>query len=85
MLGELGNAALSIYDTVQDPKSAVVNILGMLVGVGAIARASRDPAGIGSVANIRKGMSADDVSSLGSIFKANDDKLQGILKVCKST
>jgi len=84
-LGELGNAALSIYDTVQDPKSAVVNILGMLVGAGAIARATRDPAGISSVANIRRGMSADDVSGLGSIFKANDDKLQGILSVCKLT
>ncbi|KAK5111586.1 hypothetical protein LTR85_011815 [Meristemomyces frigidus] len=78
--GELGNAALSVYDTVEDPKSAVVNILGMLVGVGAIAKASRDGKGVGGIANIRRSMKADDVSSLGSIFKNNDDKLQAIMK-----
>ncbi|MCJ1310400.1 hypothetical protein MMC25_004064 [Agyrium rufum] len=44
--GELGNAALAIYDTVEDPKSAVVNILGMLLGVGAITNAARDGVGI---------------------------------------
>lgn len=81
--GELGNAALGIYDTVQDPKSAIVNILGMLVGVGVIAKASRDGPGIAAIANLRRSMSADNVSGLGNIFKANDDKLQGILKVCR--
>ncbi|KAK5130435.1 hypothetical protein LTR08_002134 [Meristemomyces frigidus] len=83
--GELGNAALAIYDTVEDPTSAVVNILGMLVGVGTIAKATRDGKGIGDIANIRRGMSSDDVAGLGSIFKANDDKLQSIMKVCKPT
>lgn len=79
----ISNAALGIYDTVTDPKSAVVNILGMLVGVGAIAKASRDGKGIGDIAKIRRGMTASDVSSLGAIFKNNDDKLQSIMKVCK--
>ncbi|KAK4545949.1 hypothetical protein LTR36_002513 [Oleoguttula mirabilis] len=81
--GELGNAALAVYDTVQDPKSAVVNILGMLVAVGAIAKASRDGKGIGDIATIRRGMKPDDIAGLGSIFKNNDDKLQSIMKVCK--
>nr|OQO24051.1 hypothetical protein B0A51_05021 [Rachicladosporium sp. CCFEE 5018] len=52
--GEVGNAALGVYDTVNDPSSAVVNILGMLVGVGAIAKVSRDGKGIGDVANLRR-------------------------------
>ncbi|CAD0113390.1 unnamed protein product [Aureobasidium uvarum] len=81
--GELGNAALGIYDTVEDPSSAVVNVLGMLLGVGAIAKASRDGKGISGVASARKGMSADSISSLGSVFKNQDDKLQSIMKVCK--
>jgi len=81
--GELGNAALAIYDTVQDPSSAVVNILGMLMGVGSIAKVSRDGEGIGAAAVLRRGMSSDQVASLGSIFKANDDKLQGIMNVCR--
>ena len=81
--GEVGNAALGIYDTVEDPKSAIVNILGMLVGAGAIAKVSRDGKGLGDVAKLRRGMSADDVAGLGNIFKSQDDKLQNIMKVCR--
>lgn len=83
MAGEVGNAALGIYDTVKDPKSAVVNILGMLLGVGAIVKASRDAKGLSDVAKIRRGMSGDAIAGLGKIFKDNDDKLQAIAKVCK--
>lgn len=82
LAGELGNGALAIYDTVEDPSSAVVNILGMLIGVGSIAKVSRDGEGISSIAKIRKGMKADEISTLGNIFKGNDDKLQSIMKVC---
>ena len=81
--GELSNAALTIYDTVTDPESAVVNILGMLVGVGAIARVERSGKGIGDVAKLRRGMTADNVAALGSVFKNNDDKLQNSIKVCR--
>lgn len=55
----------------------------MLLGVGAIAKATRDGKGIGSIATIRRGMSADTVKGLGDIFKNSDDKLQSILKICK--
>lgn len=81
--GELGNTAVGIYDSVKDPKSAVVNILGMLLGVGAIARATRDGRGIADIAKIRRGMKEGDISAMGRIFKENDDTLQNIAKVCK--
>jgi chitinase len=81
--GELGNAALAIYDTVSNPESAVINILGMLLGIGAIAKVERTGKGIGDVAKLRRGMTADNVAALGSIFKTNDDKLQSIIKVCR--
>lgn len=81
--GELGNAAVGIYDTVNDPKSAVVNILGMLLGVGAVARATRDGKGIADIAKIRQGMKEAEISAMGRIFKENDDTLQNIAKVCK--
>ena len=61
----------------------MVNVLGMLMGVGAIAKVSRDGKGIASAAKIRKGMTTDAVASLGDVFKSNDDKLQTILKVCR--
>jgi len=73
-----------VYDTINDPSSAVVNILGMLVGVGAITRTTRNGPGIASAANLRRGMTSDNVASLGTIFKAQDDKLQSIMKVCKA-
>lgn len=81
--GEAGNTALGIYDTVEDPASAIVNVLGMLLGVGAIARASRDGTGIGEIAKFRREMSGDAVAGMGRLFKDNDDKLQNILKVCR--
>lgn len=83
--GELGNAALAIYDTVQDPKAAVINILGMLIGVGSIAKVARTGEGIGGVAKLRREMTAADVAGLGSVFKNSDDKLQNIIKVCRQS
>ncbi|KAG9603067.1 glycoside hydrolase family 6 protein, partial [Aureobasidium melanogenum] len=81
--GELGNTAIALYDTVKDPKSAIVNILGMLIGVGSIAKVERTGKGIGDVAKLKRGMTADNIAALGSIFKNNDDKLQSIIKVCR--
>lgn len=81
--GELGNTALAIYDTVQDPKAAIVNILGMLIGVGSIAKVARTGKDIGNVAKLRRGMTTADVAGLGSVFKNSDDKLQNIIKVCR--
>jgi chitinase len=82
--GELANAALATYDTVKDPASAVVNMLGMLFGVGSIAKASRNAKGLSEVANWRKGMKAGEITSLGKIFENGDSMVQSILgKVCK--
>jgi chitinase len=83
IVGEASNAAYDVYQTVQDPKSAVVNILGMLLGVGAIARVERTGKGLGDVAKIRRGMTADTVSAFGPVFKGSDDALQNVVhKLC---
>jgi hypothetical protein len=59
-------------------------MLGMLFGVGAIAKASRDATGLGKVAQWRMGMKAGEISSLGKIFQSGDGKVQAILgKLCK--
>lgn len=81
--GELANGALAVYDSVQDPKSAVVNVIGMLFGVGAIAKASRDDEGIAAIAKFRRAMKPEEISGFGSIFKGSDDKLQAIMKGCR--
>ncbi|KAL4804670.1 glycoside hydrolase superfamily [Aspergillus unguis] len=81
--GELGNGVLATYDTVKNPESAVVNMLGLLVGAGTFSKVSRDGTGLGTVAKYRKGMKASEIASLGTIFKNGDSKVQNILKkVC---
>jgi chitinase len=81
--GEASNAAYTVYETVQDPDSAVVNVLGMLLGVGAIAKVERTGKGLGDVAKLRRGMTAEIVSAFGDVFKRSDDTLQNIIKVCR--
>lgn len=83
--GELGNAAFDIYQTVDDPSSAIVNILGSLIGVGSIAKLSRDGKGIGDIAKLRRGMKDDAVKSMGAIFKNQNDKIGSLAKFCKYT
>ncbi|KAJ5765052.1 glycoside hydrolase [Penicillium odoratum] len=82
--GELANGALAVYQTVDDPSSAVSNIIGMLFGIGSIAKVSRDGKGIASIAKLRASMKDSEIESFGTIFTTNDDKLQSILKICSA-
>jgi hypothetical protein len=81
--GEVGNAAVAFYDSGSDPGAAFLNVMGLVAGVGSVAKISRDGNGFREVANIRRGMSSDTVSSLGKIFKENDNKLAAITRICK--
>ena len=81
--GEAGNGALGIYDSVKNPSSAIINVLGMLIGVGAISKVSRDAPGLSKVARVAKSMSPDMVKNFGAIFKNNVDDLQTTMKFCK--
>lgn len=81
--GEAANAGLAIYDTVQDPKSAIVNVIGAALGVGAIAKAERTGSGLKATAKLRTEMKASEVASLGKLFQANDNTLQNLMKVCR--
>ena len=74
---------MAIYDTVKNPASAVINIIGMLVGVGAIAKVSRDGTGLAEVAKVQRGMDAATIGKLGGVFKNGVDELKPIMKVCK--
>ncbi|QIW96919.1 hypothetical protein AMS68_002437 [Peltaster fructicola] len=83
VVSELGNAGLAIYDTVQDPSSALLNVLGMMFGVGSIAKAERNGKGLAEVAKVRRGMKPEIIAALGTLFKSHDDKLQTLMKACK--
>ena len=82
--GELGNAALALFDSVQNPSSALMNVLGMLLGVGGFTKATRDGTGLAPLAALRKGMNPDDAKAFGKIFQDKDGLLQSIMKgACK--
>ncbi|KAK3690963.1 Glucan endo-1,3-alpha-glucosidase agn1 [Vermiconidia calcicola] len=80
--GELGQGALGIYDTVNNPGSAVINILGMLIGVGATTKVPRDAPGLTEVATLARSISPDMAANFGAIFKHNFDDLQTTMKFC---
>ncbi|KAJ5279772.1 hypothetical protein N7478_005144 [Penicillium angulare] len=81
--GEAANTGYAIYDTVKDPKSAIVNVIGAVLGIGSIAKAERSGSGLADVAKTRAAMKASEISSMGDLFKANDDTLQSLMKVCR--
>ena len=83
IVGEIGQGALGIYDTVNNPESAIINIFGMLIGVGAITKVPRDAPGLTEVATLARSISPDMAANFGAIFKHNFDDLQTTMKFCK--
>lgn len=80
LIGAAGNTGLGILDIVNDPSSAPSEILGILLG----AEDFRTPKGFSRMGRARRAMGPDDVAKVGTLFKSNSDKLDGIIKACKS-
>jgi hypothetical protein len=76
VVGELGNAAFATYETVRDPASAMVNILGIFFSVGNIAKAERDVKAIRGVAQYHMRMVSSEILCLGRFFADRDSKVQ---------
>lgn len=79
MLGEAGNAALSIYEIVENPSSAPLAIFGILLGAGGLVRG---PKAFGDAAAARRAMAAGDVAKLGDNVKMGMDKIGKAIKAC---
>lgn len=80
--GETANAAFSIYTIVEDPDSALLSLMGMLVGAGGVTAAFRDVASFTKMAKVRKSMTAGEAAQFGDLFRKNDDLLQSIISKC---
>jgi len=78
LLGVAGNVGIGIFDIVEDPSSAPMEILGLLLSVFDI----RNPAGFAKMGAARRGMKADDVAKIGTLFKSNSDKLESVVRSC---
>jgi hypothetical protein len=67
------------YDIVADPKSAPMDLLNIL-----FAGTGRTAGNFAKVANVRRGIKAEDLAKFGNVFKENDDLLQGLISLCKT-
>ncbi|KAI1874191.1 uncharacterized protein JN550_002770 [Neoarthrinium moseri] len=81
IVGELGAAALTIKDIVDNPDMAPLAILGMLAGFGGKG-IRRSPDDFAEMAKAKRLMNADDVSKAGDIFKKNNDKISNMVNTC---
>lgn len=83
VIGEAGNAAISVYDIVKDPTSAPFAILGLLMGADAAIVGRSSKATFTKAAAFRKAMTEGTLNSFSKEFRANDKIVQDIVKSCK--
>ncbi|MCJ1307285.1 hypothetical protein MMC25_000931 [Agyrium rufum] len=79
LIGDVGNAGLTIVDIIDDPTLAPLAIMGLLMGGG-----SRTEDGFSNMANLRRAAKPEDLAKIGTVFKKNDDDLQNLVKACKA-
>ncbi|KAF9885277.1 hypothetical protein FE257_013075 [Aspergillus nanangensis] len=82
--GEVASTAFGVYEMVDDPSSALMGLIGMLVGAGGVAVAFRDADNFAKIAMLRRELTAGNrAAAFRDIFKQNDDILQVITKGCR--
>lgn len=80
LISELGNAAISIIDIVDNPLAAPLAILGTLVGAGGFSRGERSA--YKDAADARRSLSSADLLKFSDDFRAKDETVQNIVKAC---
>lgn len=83
VVGEAGNAALSVYDIVKDPSSAPFAILGLIMGADAGIVGKSAKSTFSKAAAFRRAMSEDTLSSFSKEFRVNDKIVQDIVNACR--
>jgi hypothetical protein len=82
IVGEVGNAAMSIVDIVDNPSSAPFAILGMLVGAAGL-RGGKAPRGaFKDAADARRALNTDAMAAFSAELRRKDGLVQGIVKAC---
>jgi chitinase len=83
IIGEAGNAAITVADIVEDPTSAPFAILGLLMGANAGVVGKGTKGAFTKASAVRKAMSTDTLKSFSDTFRKNDDIVQNIIKACR--
>lgn len=79
MIDEAGTAALLIYEVVEDPSSAPLDVFGTPLGGVSLLKG---PKAFGDAAAARRAMQAEDVAKLGDNVKNGMDKICKTIKTC---
>jgi chitinase len=78
--GEIANGALTVAEIINDPQSAPVAIVGLLIGAAGRDKTTEDIMSDASAAKWK--MRPQDIASMGSTFKMIDDKVQTVVSRC---
>ncbi|PYH89995.1 hypothetical protein BO71DRAFT_463829 [Aspergillus ellipticus CBS 707.79] len=85
LVGTLGYDATEVYSIAQDPTSAPVIILNMLLGFDGGSEASEDGLNaleFDSLASDRRGMADADIKGVGDVLSSKTDQLESIVSQC---
>lgn len=83
IIGEAGNAAISIVDIVNSPTSAPFAILGIIGSAAGIRAAGGSRRAFANAAGARRALSDDKLKLFSERFRHNDQLVQTILKKCR--
>ncbi|KAH7028766.1 uncharacterized protein B0I36DRAFT_349766 [Microdochium trichocladiopsis] len=80
--GEIANGALSVIDIMEDPSSAPMAIMGMLLGAAGAGKGKTLETNMEEAVKTKNLMDAGAVAKMGNTFKIMDDKVREISKSC---
>ncbi|KAI8303228.1 Killer toxin subunits alpha/beta [Colletotrichum sp. SAR11_59] len=83
IIGEAGNAAISIVDIVKDPNSAPFAILGMLVGAAGMRGGKPPREAFAEAGKARRALTPKMMESFSPEFRRKDGLVQNVVKTCK--
>ncbi|KAK2038862.1 hypothetical protein LZ31DRAFT_588081 [Colletotrichum somersetense] len=83
LIGEIGNAALTIEGIVEDPVSAPFAIMGPLVGPFGGSSRRTSAQGFRAAAAARKALTAEKLTLFGNRFVKQDARVQKIVNACR--
>ncbi|WYZ38473.1 hypothetical protein EsH8_III_000387 [Colletotrichum jinshuiense] len=82
LIGEVGNAALTIESIINDPVSAPFAVLALLIGPYGGSSERTSSQAIAEAAAVRRALSVEKVAQFGKDFVAVDAKIQKIVNAC---
>lgn len=83
LIGAVGNPALAFYEIANEPTSAPMEMLGLLVG-GKGGGFGRKPKDMGKLGELRRGMKAEVLERMGAVFKKNNELIKKIGQTCRA-